>query len=51
MRIRKSVRFGIIGLVAPGASLAFAGVNSASQGKKNDTARCPGPGSAWNKPG
>ena len=38
MKIRKSVRFGIIGLAALGASLAFAGVSSASEAHKSDPA-------------
>lgn len=38
MRIRKSVRFGIIGIAALGASLAFAGVSSASETHKSDPA-------------
>jgi len=38
MRIRKSVRFGIIGLAALGASLAVAGVSSASERHKSDPA-------------
>lgn len=38
MRIRKSVRIGIIGLAALGASLAFAGVSSATETHKSDPA-------------
>ncbi len=38
MRIRKSVRFGIIGLAALGASLAFAGVSNATEVHKSDPA-------------
>ena len=38
MRIRESVRFGIIGLAVLGASLAVAGVSSASEGHKSDPA-------------
>ena len=36
MRTKKSILFGVIGLIALGASLAFAGVNSANQGQEND---------------
>ena len=38
MRIRKSVRFGIIGLAALGASLAFAGVSSANAAHQSNPA-------------
>lgn len=38
MRINKSVRFGIIGLAAIGASLAFAGVSSASETHQSNPA-------------
>lgn len=38
MRSKKSLFFGIIGVIALGASLAFAGVNGASEGQENDAA-------------
>ena len=38
MRIKESVRFGIIGLAAVGASLAFAGVSNANEAHKSDPA-------------
>lgn len=38
MRIKQSIRFGIIGLAALGASLAFAGVSSANEAHKSDPA-------------
>jgi len=38
MRIKKSVRFGIIGLAAVGASLVFAGMSSANEAHKSDPA-------------
>ena len=38
MRTRKSLLFGVIGLTALGASLAFAGANSANEGQENDIA-------------
>lgn len=38
MRSKKFLLFGVIGLAALGASLAFAGVNSTNQGQENDAA-------------
>ena len=38
MRSKKFLLFGVIGLAALGASLAFAGVNSTNEGQENDAA-------------
>jgi uncharacterized membrane protein YkoI len=38
MRIKRSIRFGTIGLAALGASLAFAGVSSANEVHKSEPA-------------
>lgn len=38
MRSKKSLLSGVIGVIALGASLAFAGVNGAKEGQENDAA-------------
>ena len=38
MRSKKSLLFGVFGLTALGASLAFAGVSNANEGQENDAA-------------
>jgi uncharacterized membrane protein YkoI len=38
MQSKKSLLFGVLGVTALGASLAFAGVNGANEGQENDAA-------------